>query len=86
MDDAQSTKAPIHLWIVGPAGDLVGRLRLFDYLMTPRNLDYFRTIAADATPEARLAWVDAPRFPRRTARLGVWMGLARLGPAADAHR
>ena len=49
----------------------------FDYLMTRmRNLDYFRSMAPDADPEAMLAWVDAfPIYAQFGWGLGVWMGL-----------
>ena len=86
MDDVQTAKAPVHLWIVGLLALLWNGFGCYDYLMTRmRNLDYFRSMAPDSDPEAMLAWVDAfPIYAQFGWGLGVWMGLAGFDPAADA--
>jgi hypothetical protein len=77
MDDVQTGRTPIHLWIVGLLALLWNGFGCTDYLMTRmRNLDYFRSMAPDADPEAMLAWVDAfPLYAQFGWGLGVWMGL-----------
>jgi hypothetical protein len=77
MDDVHAAKAPVHLWIVGLLATLWNGFGCYDYLMTRmRNLDYFRSMAPDADPEAMLAWVDAfPFYAQFGWGLGVWMGL-----------
>jgi hypothetical protein len=77
MDDVQTAKAPMHLWIVGLLSLLWNGFGSYDYLMTRmRNLDYFRSMAPDSDPEAMLAWVEAfPFYAQFGWGLGVWMGL-----------
>ena len=77
MDEVQTAKAPVHLWIVGVLGLIWNAFGCYDYLMTRmRNLDYFRSMAPDTDPEAMLAWVDAfPIYAQFGWGLGVWMGL-----------
>ena len=77
MDDVQTAKAPMHLWIVGLLALIWNGFGCYDYLMTRmRNLDYFRSMAPDTDPEAMLAWVDAfPTYAQFGWGLGVWMGL-----------
>ena len=77
MDDVQTAKAPVHLWIVGLLALLWNGFGCYDYLMTRmRNLDYFRSMAPDSDPEAMLAWVDGfPFYAQFGWGLGVWMGL-----------
>ncbi len=77
MDEGQTGKTPIHLWIVGVLALLWNGFGCYDYLMTRmRNLDYFRSMAPDVDPEAMLAWVDAfPIYAQFGWGLGVWMGL-----------
>lgn len=77
MDEVETGKTPIHLWIVGVLALLWNGFGCTDYLMTRmRNLDYFRSMAPDADPEAMLAWVDAfPIYAQLGWGLGVWMGL-----------
>ena len=86
MEIVQTRTAPIHLWIVGLLSLLWNGFGCYDYLMTRmRNLEYFRSMAPDVDPNAMLAWVDAfPIYAQFGWGLGVWMGLARLDPAADA--
>jgi hypothetical protein len=78
MNDAQTAKAPIHLWIVGLLSLLWNSFGCYDYLMTRmRNEDYFRSMAPDVDPKAMLAWVDSfPIYAQFGWGLGVWMGLA----------
>ena len=77
MDDVQTAKAPVHLWIVGLLALLWNGFGCYDYLMTRmRNLEYFRSMAPDSDPEAMLAWVDGfPIYAQFGWGLGVWMGL-----------
>ncbi|HEU4957602.1 MAG TPA: hypothetical protein VFT40_08245 [Sphingomicrobium sp.] len=77
MDDVQTAKAPMHIWIVGLLSLLWNAFGCYDYLMTRfRNLDYFRSMAPDSDPEAMLAWVDGfPIYAQFGWGLGVWMGL-----------
>jgi hypothetical protein len=75
-EEAQISKAPIHLWIVGFLSLLWNGFGCYDYLMTRmRNEDYFRSM--DVDPKAMLAWVDGfPFYAQFGWGLGVWMGLA----------
>ena len=77
MEDVQTAKAPVHLWIVGLLALLWNGFGCYDYLMTrTRNLDYFRSMAPDVDPNAMLAWVDGfPIYAQFGWGLGVWMGL-----------
>jgi hypothetical protein len=77
MDDVQTAKAPVHLWIVGLLALLWNGFGCSDYVMTRmRNLDYFRSMAPDVDPNAMLAWVDGfPIYAQFGWGLGVWMGL-----------
>ena len=77
MDDVQTAKAPMRLWIVGALALLWNGFGCYDYLMTRmRNEDYFRSMAPDSDPEAMLAWVDGfPFYAQFGWGLGVWMGL-----------
>ena len=77
MDEVETGKTPVHLWIVGALALLWNGFGSYDYLMTRmRNLDYFRSMAPDVDPEAMLAWVDAfPVYAQFGWGLGVWMGL-----------
>ena len=77
MEDVQTAKAPVHLWIVGLLSLLWNGFGCYDYLMTRmRNEDYFRSMAPDSDPQAMLAWVDGfPIYAQIGWGLGVWMGL-----------
>ena len=77
MDDVQTARTPIHLWIVGLLALVWNGFGCYDYLMTRmRNLEYFRAMAPDSDPEAMLAWVDGfPIYAQFGWGLGVWMGL-----------
>ncbi len=76
MNDVQSAKAPIHLWIVGLLSLLWNGFGCTDYFMTRmRNMDWLAMSGAD--PNAMLAWVDSfPLYAQFGWGLGVWMGLA----------
>ena len=77
MDDVQTAKAPVHLWIVGLLSLIWNAFGCYDYLMTRmRNLDYFTSMAPEVDPNAMLAWVDGfPIYAQFGWGLGVWMGL-----------
>jgi hypothetical protein len=88
MDDGQSAKAPIHLWIVGLLALIWNGFGCYDYLMTRmRNEDYFRSMMPDVDPQAVLAWVDSfPIYAQFGWGLGVWMGLAGAVLLLMRHR
>jgi hypothetical protein len=76
MDDVQTAKAPIHLWIVGILSLIWNGFGCTDYLMTRmRNLEWMAQSGGD--PQAMLDWVDGfPLYAQFGWGLGVWMGLA----------
>jgi len=78
MEDVQTAKAPVHLWIVGLLSLLWNGFGCYDYLMTRlRNEEYFTSMAPGVDPKAMLAWVDGfPLYAQFGWGLGVWMGLA----------
>jgi hypothetical protein len=77
MDDVQTARTPVHLWIVGLLSLIWNAFGCYDYLMTRmRNLDYFASMAPQVDPNAMLAWVDGfPLYAQFGWGLGVWMGL-----------
>lgn len=77
MDNAQTAKAPVHLWIVGLLGLLWNSFGCYDYLMTrTENLDYLRQMAPGVDPNAMLEWANGfPLYAQFGWGLGVWMGL-----------
>ena len=88
MEDVQTAKAPVHLWIVGLLALLWTGFGCYDYLMTRmRNEDYFRSMMPDVDPQAVLAWVDSfPIYAQFGWGLGVWMGLAGAVLLLMRHR
>ncbi|MEO7410912.1 MAG: hypothetical protein ABIU10_06280 [Sphingomicrobium sp.] len=76
--DTDTTKTPIHLWIVGVAALLWNGFGCFDYLMTrTRGAAYIESMMHTADGAAIMAYIDA--FPIWAAvgwGLGVWGGLA----------
>ena len=70
---AASTKAPVHLWIVGVLAALWNAMGVTDYLMTQtRNASWM----AQMTPE-QVAWLEnAPMITHASWAFGVWGGLA----------
>src|SRR4029453_14940234 len=78
MEDVQTAKAPVHVWIVGRVSLLWNGFGCYDYLMTRmRNEEYFTSMAPGSDPQAMLAWVDSfPFYAQFGWGLGVWMGLA----------
>jgi hypothetical protein len=75
MDDVQTAKAPIHLWIVGIFSLVWNAWGCTDYLMTrTRNAEWLSQGGAD--PQVVLAWIDSfPLYAQFGWGLGVWMGL-----------
>ena len=72
-----STKAPVHLWIVGALSLLWNAFGGYDYTMTRmRNIDYLSSMPGiDATQ--MLAYIDAfPMFAQVGWGLGVWGAVA----------
>lgn len=77
MEDVQTGKAPVHLWIVGILSLLWNGYGCADYVMIrTRNLEWVsQTPGVD--PQTMLAWVDSfPIWAQFGWGLGVWMGLA----------
>ena len=73
----ESTKAPVHLWIVGAFSLLWNAFGGYDYTMTRmRNIDYLSSMPGiDATQ--MLAYIDAfPMFAQIGWGLGVWGAVA----------
>ena len=73
----ESTKAPVHLWIVGVLSLLWNAFGGYDYTMTRmRNVDYLSSMPGiDATQ--MLAYIDAfPMFAQVGWGLGVWGAVA----------
>jgi hypothetical protein len=75
MNDVQTAKAPVHLWIVGVLSLVWNAWGCTDYLMTrSRNMDWLSQGGAD--PQVMLAWIDSfPIYAQFGWGLGVWMGL-----------
>ena len=73
-----TTKAPIHLWIIGGLATLWNAFGCFDYFMTrTKGADYIESMMPSIDGEAMMAYIDA--FPIWAALgwgLGVWAGLA----------
>ena len=82
-----SKSTPTHLWIVGVLALIWNAFGCYDYLMTRmRNTEYLASMMPEVDPNAMLAWVDSfPIWAQFGWGLGVWMGLARCGPAVDAQ-
>ena len=76
MDDVQTAKAPMHLWIVGIAATLWNCWGAFDYTMTrTRNMEYLSSMPGVDANEM-LAYIDSfPIYAQIGWGLGVWMGL-----------
>jgi hypothetical protein len=77
MQQAVSSRAPAHLWIVGVLSLLWNCFGAYDYTMTKmRNTDYLASAMPGVDPNAALAWVDAfPIWVQVGWALGVWLGL-----------
>lgn len=75
MDDVQSAKAPVHLWIVGVLALVWHAWASIDYIMTRmRSTEWLSQGGAD--PQVMLAWIDSfPIYAQFGWGLGVWMGL-----------
>ena len=78
MQQAVTTRTPMHLWIVGFLSLLWNGLGCTDYLLTRmRNTDYLQAVMPDIDPQAMLAYVDGfPIWASIGWGLGVWLGLA----------
>jgi hypothetical protein len=76
MDEAQTAKAPWHLWAVGLLALVLNGFHCVDYTMTRmRNVEWLSMGGAD--PQAMLAWVDGfPIYAQFGWGLGAWAGLA----------
>jgi len=77
MQQAVSTRTPVHVWIVGILSLLWNCVGCYDYVMTRmRNTDYLAKMMPKVDPNAMLAWVDSfPIYAQIGWGLGVWGGL-----------
>lgn len=77
MNEVQTGKVPIHLWVVGLLSLLWNGFGSTDYYMIrTRNIDWISQ-TPDIDPQGMLAWVDSlPIWAQVGWALGVWMGLA----------
>jgi hypothetical protein len=72
MEEVQSRRAPMHLWIVGILSLLWNAFGAYDYLMTRlHNMEYLGSMGMDANDV--LAYVDSfPLYAQFGWGLGVW--------------
>ena len=77
MDEAQTARAPIHLWIVGVPALLWNCIGPIDYVMTRmRNSAYLEKAMPTVAPQDYLAWIDGfPMYAQFGWGLGVWTAL-----------
>ena len=70
----QSTRTPVHLWIVGALSLLWNAFGGYDYTMTrTRGADYLKEMMPGTDPNAMMAYIDAfPMFAQVGWGLGVW--------------
>lgn len=75
MNDAQTAKAPWHLWAVGILALLLNGFACTDYTMTRmHNMEWLAQGGGD--PQAMLDWIEAfPLYAQFFWGLGVWTGL-----------
>jgi hypothetical protein len=77
MQQAVSSRTPVHVWIVGVLATLWSCFGCYDYLMTRmRNTDYIASAMPGVDPNAALAWIDGmPIYAQIGWGMGVWLGL-----------
>ncbi|HYC95848.1 MAG TPA: hypothetical protein VEB39_09155 [Sphingomicrobium sp.] len=77
MDDVQTAKAPVHLWIVGLLSLLWNGFGCLNYLMSrTHNVEYMRKMAPQIDPAAAFAYGDSmPILQAFGWGLGVWCAL-----------
>jgi hypothetical protein len=77
MEDVQTGKTPVHLWIVGAVAAIWNCFGAYDYIMTRmRDTDYLASMMPGTDPNAILSWIDSfPIWAQFGWGLGVWMGL-----------
>ena len=77
MDDVQTAKVPVHLWIVGALALLWNGWGGYDFWMTKtRNTDYLAQMMPGVDPNETLAYLDAyPIWAQFGWGLGVWAGV-----------
>ena len=70
----QSTRTPVHLWIVGALSLLWNAFGGYDYTMTrTRGADYLKEMMPGTDPNTMMAYIDAfPMFAQVGWGLGVW--------------
>ena len=73
----QTTRTPVHLWIVGALSLLWNAFGGYDYVMTrTRNIDYLSSMPG-IDPNQMLAYIDRyPMFAQIGWGLGVWGAVA----------
>ena len=77
MEDVQTAKPPMHLWIVGVVAVLWNGFGSYNYLMSRmHNAEYMRKMAPQMDPAAAFAYADSmPVLQAFGWGLGVWLGL-----------
>ena len=77
MDEVQTGRTPIHLWIVGVVSLIWNSFGAYDYLMTRmRNMDYLASMMPGVDPNVVLNWVDSfPIWAQFGWGLGVWSAI-----------
>ena len=75
--DIQTTKTPVHLWIIGGIALLWNAFGCYDYLMTrTKGAAYIKSMMPTIDGEAFMAYVNAfPIWASVGWGLGVWGGL-----------
>lgn len=76
--DIQTTKTPIHLWIIGAIALLWNAFGCYDYLMTrTKGAAYVQSMMPTVDGEAFMAYVNGfPIWASIGWGLGVWGGVA----------
>lgn len=76
--ETQTTKTPIHLWIVGGLATLWNAFGCFDYFMTrSRGAAYIESMMPTIDGAAMMAYINSfPIWVSCFWALGVWAGLA----------
>ena len=73
MSAAVSTRAPVHLWIVGILAVLWHLIAVFDYLATQLELEFY---LSQFTPEQLEYFTSFPAWMTAAWAIAVWGGLA----------
>jgi hypothetical protein len=77
MQQAVSSRTPMHLWVVGILSLIWNCFGAYDYTMTKtQGAKYIATTMPGVDANAALAWVNSmPMYAQVGWALGVWLGL-----------